>query len=73
MNDSTPNIGPHAGPSEPRRRTSSYSAGEGQCVEVADLPGVVALRDSKNPHLPALRYPAACWRTFRQELTAHRP
>jgi len=35
---------------------SSYSGGTGgNCVEVAaNLPGVVALRDSKNPDGPAL-------------------
>jgi hypothetical protein len=37
-------------------RRSSFSSGNGgQCVEVAaNLPGVVALRDSKNPDGPAL-------------------
>jgi Domain of unknown function (DUF397) len=37
-------------------RKSSYSSGNGgACVEVADnLPGVVAVRDSKNPEGPAL-------------------
>jgi hypothetical protein len=37
-------------------RKSSYSGGSGgQCVEVAaNLPGIVAVRDSKNPDGPAL-------------------
>jgi hypothetical protein len=36
-------------------RKSSYSSGNGgACVEVASLPGAVALRDSKNPDGPAL-------------------
>jgi Domain of unknown function (DUF397) len=37
-------------------RKSSYSSGNGgQCVEVAaNLPGVIAVRDSKNPDGPAL-------------------
>jgi hypothetical protein len=37
-------------------RKSSYSGGNGgQCVEVgANLPGVVAVRDSKDPDGPAL-------------------
>ncbi|SEF86576.1 protein of unknown function [Thermomonospora echinospora] len=31
-------------------RKSSYSdAGSGDCVELATLPGVVGIRDSKNP------------------------
>ncbi|MEU3073953.1 DUF397 domain-containing protein [Streptomyces laurentii] len=34
-------------------RSSSYSSGNGQCVEVADhLPGVVPVRDSKRPAGP---------------------
>ncbi|WP_256106862.1 DUF397 domain-containing protein [Streptomyces sp. ODS05-4] len=37
-------------------RKSSYSSANGQCVEVAELPGVVALRDSKNPQGPALAF-----------------
>lgn len=47
-------------------RKSPYSAGEGQCVEITDLPGGIALRDSKNKHLPALRYTDAEWQAFRQ-------
>ena len=37
-------------------RKSSYSGGNGgSCVEVArNIPGLVALRDSKNPDGPAL-------------------
>lgn len=31
-------------------RTSSYTGGNGSCVEVAsNLPGIVAIRDSKRP------------------------
>jgi Domain of unknown function (DUF397) len=30
-------------------RTSSYSGGNGSCVEIAtNLPGIIAVRDSKN-------------------------
>jgi Domain of unknown function (DUF397) len=34
-------------------RKSSYSGGvnDNACVELASLPAVVAVRDSKNPHL----------------------
>ncbi|MER7211038.1 DUF397 domain-containing protein [Streptosporangium sp. NPDC000239] len=36
-------------------RKSSLSGANGQCVEVAtNLPGLVAVRDSKNPSGPAL-------------------
>ncbi|WP_327677162.1 DUF397 domain-containing protein [Kitasatospora sp. NBC_00458] len=46
-------------------RKSTYSAQEGQCVEVADgFPGRVPVRDSKNPDGPALTFPAEAWRAF---------
>jgi hypothetical protein len=35
-------------------RKSSHSGPDSQCVEVAGLPGRVAVRDSKNPTGPAL-------------------
>ena len=46
-------------------RKSSYSSNNGNCVEVArNLPGVVAVRDSKNPDGPALVFTADEWRAF---------
>ncbi|GAA3081252.1 DUF397 domain-containing protein [Streptosporangium carneum] len=47
-------------------RKSSYSGNGGaDCVEVADnLPRVVAVRDSKDPHGPALMFSLAGWRGF---------
>lgn len=47
-------------------RKSSYSNGNGgDCVEVADLDGGGrAVRDSKNPHGPALIFTAAEWTAF---------
>jgi hypothetical protein len=47
-------------------RKSSYSSGNGgQCVEVArNLPGVVAVRDSKDREGPALVIPADAWQAF---------
>ena len=46
-------------------RKSSYSSQNGACVEVAtNLPGAVAVRDSKDPEGPALLIPAAEWRAF---------
>lgn len=47
-------------------RKSSYSSGNGgECIEVADgLTGVVPVRDSKNPHGPALVFPSAAWTAF---------
>lgn len=47
-------------------RKSSYSSGNGgNCVEIAgNLPGMVAVRDSKNPDGPALTLTTAQWRSF---------
>ncbi|GAA2473006.1 hypothetical protein GCM10010406_05940 [Streptomyces thermolineatus] len=47
-------------------RKSTYSeGGDGNCVEVADgAPGVVPVRDSKDPHGPALVFPADAWASF---------
>ncbi|MFJ3097941.1 DUF397 domain-containing protein [Streptomyces hydrogenans] len=47
-------------------RKSSYSAGEGECIEITDLPGGLAVRDSKNPAGPALRFTATEWTHFCQ-------
>jgi Domain of unknown function (DUF397) len=44
-------------------RKSSYSTGGGeQCVEVAVVPGAVAIRDSKDPHGPAHVIPREAFR-----------
>jgi hypothetical protein len=44
---------------------SSYSSANGACVEVAqNLPGIVAVRDSKDPDGPQLLISPADWRTF---------
>jgi hypothetical protein len=46
-------------------RKSSRSSDQGQCVEVADLPGgACAVRDSKNPTGQALMFTAAEWVAF---------
>lgn len=47
-------------------RKSSYSNGNGgDCVEVADgFTGVVPVRDSKDPHGPALAFSADAWASF---------
>ena len=46
-------------------RKSTRSNGSGDCVEVADnLPGVVGLRDSKDPRGPILAFDPAAWSTF---------
>jgi hypothetical protein len=44
-------------------RKSSYSGQAGNCVEVAgNVPGIVAVRDSKDPDGPALVVAAGTWR-----------
>ncbi|MEU3877854.1 MULTISPECIES: DUF397 domain-containing protein [Streptomyces] len=51
-------------------RKSTYSAGQEECVEVADniptgpTPAVVPVRDSKNPAGPALLIPVGAWSAF---------
>ncbi|MFF5110439.1 DUF397 domain-containing protein [Streptosporangium sp. NPDC000509] len=46
-------------------RTSSLSGANNNCVEVAtNLPGLVAVRDSKDPSGPALTFSPAAWDDF---------
>lgn len=47
-------------------RTASYSSvNGGNCVEVArNLPGIVAVRDSKDREGPALIFGTADWQAF---------
>ncbi|MFI0716328.1 DUF397 domain-containing protein [Streptomyces inhibens] len=47
-------------------RKSSYSGAEsGSCIEVLDNhPSGIPVRDSKNPHGPALLFPAEAWASF---------
>ena len=47
-----------------RKNTFSSSNG-GNCVEVArNLPGLIAVRDSKDPDGPALAFTPADWEAF---------
>jgi hypothetical protein len=46
-------------------RKSSRSGGNGNCVEVAsNLPGIVAVRDSKDRSGPALSFAPEDWQSF---------
>lgn len=50
---------------QPSWRKSSYSGGAGACVEIAvPTVGAVAVRDSKDPSGPQLRFSAEAWRAF---------
>jgi Domain of unknown function (DUF397) len=51
--------------SQAKWRKSTYSGANGDCVEVAgNLPGVVAVRDSKDRGGPALVFTRAEWDAF---------
>ncbi|MDI3387091.1 DUF397 domain-containing protein [Streptomyces sp. B-S-A8] len=54
-------------------RKSSYSTGNNDdCVEVRDdVPTAIPVRDSKNPHGPALLIPRASWASFLTALNEH--
>ncbi|MBL7491949.1 DUF397 domain-containing protein [Frankia sp. AgB1.9] len=45
-------------------RKATASAHNGACVEVAPLPGNVAVRDSKDPDGPVLVFTPAEWHAF---------
>ncbi|MFF0577613.1 DUF397 domain-containing protein [Streptosporangium saharense] len=49
---------------------SPYSgANGGQCVEVAtNVPGIIAVRDSKNPNGPVLRFTPGEWDAFQRAI-----
>lgn len=47
-----------------RWRKSSYSGINADCVEAAELPGAIAVRDSKHPEAGVLRFPSAEWVAF---------
>lgn len=62
----------------PRRvwRKSSHSAPDGQCIEIADTPEGIDLRDSKDPSGAVLTFARPDWTEFigaikRGRLTAH--
>jgi hypothetical protein len=58
----------------PRWFKSSYSGNGGQCIEVAhnlaSSSRVVPVRDSKDPHGPALAFSPAAWSAFVAEVKA---
>ncbi|MFJ2558753.1 MULTISPECIES: DUF397 domain-containing protein [unclassified Streptomyces] len=53
---------------------SSYSSGDGECIEVAlNVPNAVAVRDSKNPTGPLLQLTPAAWSAFTSARVRHEP
>jgi hypothetical protein len=51
------------------RKSRHSGSNGGNCVEVArNLPGVVAVRDSKHPQGPALIVAPAQWRVFTEQI-----
>ena len=55
-------------------RKASASGGEGNCVEVAQLPsGAKAVRDSKDPDRGLLRFTASEWAAFRAGVLGGHP
>ncbi|WP_236572200.1 DUF397 domain-containing protein [Nocardiopsis sp. FR4] len=49
-------------------RKSSFSNGERNCVEVADVPGATLMRDSKNPEAGHLSFTFAEWGMFIEDV-----
>lgn len=47
-----------------RVRTEDGGGGNGACVQVAPAPDRVLVRDSKDPHGPALTVPTPAWQVF---------
>lgn len=46
-------------------RTSTHSGQNGSCIQVAaNLPGIIAIRDSKNPDGPKLTFAPEEWQRF---------
>ena len=54
-------------------RKSTYSTSHGQdCVEVADVPGMTAVRDTMNRQRGHLEFPSAEWAAFLRTLEDER-
>ena len=54
-----------------RWHTSTYSGGNGSCIQVAgNLPGFIAIRDSKDPHGPKLMTTPGAWQKFTTRVKA---
>jgi hypothetical protein len=49
-------------------RVSTYTGGQGNCVEVGRSATTVAVRDTKDRDGPVLHFGPAAWRAFTQRL-----
>jgi hypothetical protein len=49
-------------------RVSTYTGGQGNCVEVGRSATTIAVRDTKDRAGPVLRFDLAAWRAFTQRL-----
>lgn len=49
-------------------RKSSRSNGQSECVELADLTSIVAVRDSKHPNGAALLFTRQAFRNFTENI-----
>jgi hypothetical protein len=45
-------------------KKARHSIANGDCVEIASAQGLVAVRDSKDPSGPIMRYDASVWQSF---------
>jgi hypothetical protein len=46
------------------RKSSRSAQGGDECVEVAELPGMIAVRDSKDPHGSVLAFGTSAFQIF---------
>ena len=53
-----------------RKSSRSNGGAEGDCVEFAELPDLVAMRDSKDPAGPILAFTRIEWRSFLRAVRA---
>jgi len=57
--------------SQQRWRTSSYTgANGGNCIEVGHAGPLIAIRDTKDRHGPALIFTTATWKQFASQVKA---
>ncbi|MFI6760550.1 DUF397 domain-containing protein [Micromonospora sp. NPDC050417] len=51
-------------------RKSSRSGSDTNCVEIAELPQTIAVRDSKDPDGPVLTFVRSAWTSFVTDIHA---